>query len=179
MGFFSTYVRVLLLCGGASALTTPRKVGRVMKEAANLAAAAALVTAPMTAALPASAARSGGRAGGRSFRSAPMRSTPRAAPRTSVRTYAAPVAVPVPVPGYGGGFYGGGFGGFGVSPGAYLGLSLIDAIVDEQRRAAYLRQQIETQRQLGRDAGDIESLRAQLDAQEKRIAELQAKTNDK
>jgi len=148
---------------------------RVAKDVASLAVASALVLAPLTPS-PALAARSGGRAGG-SFRSAPSRSY--SAPRTRVRTFAAPVPVPVPVAPFGGYGYGGyGYGGgFGISPGAYLGLSLLDAIVDEQRRAAYLRQQLETQQQLGKDAGQIESLKAQLDAQDKRIAELQAQAD--
>ena len=87
--------------------------------------------------------------------------------------YAAPVAVPVPmgISPFGMGY---GYGYGGISPGAMVGLTVLDAIADEQRRSAYLRQQIETQRQLGRDSADIDALRAQLDAQEKRIAELQA-----
>jgi len=87
------------------------------------------------------------------------------------------VPVPVPVAPFGG--YGYGYGGYGmgISPGAYLGLSLLDAIADEQRRAAYMRQQIETQKQLGKDAGEIEALKAQLAAQEQRLADLQAQAN--
>ena len=37
-----------------------------------------------------------------------------------------------------------------------------------------MRQQLETQRQLGQDQGQIDQLKAMLDAQDKRIAELQA-----
>ena len=89
----------------------------------------------------------------------------------------APVAVPMGGMGYG---YGGmGYGGMGmgyggISPGAVLGLSLIDSIAQEQRRSAYMRQQIETQRELGRDSADIDALTKMLAAQDARIAELQA-----
>mmetsp|Transcript_8735 Transcript_8735/g.22295 ORF Transcript_8735/g.22295 Transcript_8735/m.22295 type:complete len:186 (+) Transcript_8735:26-583(+) len=146
------------------------------KVASNAAVSAALAGAVLMAPTSALAARSGGRAGGSSFRSRPAPS--RVAPRTTVRTYAAPVAVPVPVSPFGYGGYGySPFGG--VSTGTYLGLSLLDAIVDEQRRAAYLRQQLETREQLGKDSAEIAGLKAQLDAQEKRIAELQAQAQSK
>ena len=52
--------------------------------------------------------------------------------------------------------------------------AVLDAIADEQRRQAYLRSQLETQRQLGKDQASIDQLTAMIDAQDKRIAELQA-----
>mmetsp|Transcript_13633 Transcript_13633/g.48406 ORF Transcript_13633/g.48406 Transcript_13633/m.48406 type:complete len:190 (-) Transcript_13633:113-682(-) len=121
----------------------------------------------------AEAARSGGRAGGGGFRSAPSsRAMPsRSAPQPAPRAYAVPVPVPVPV--YGGGYgYGGGM--FGISPGTAISLSIVDSILSEQRRSAYLRQQIDTQRQLGRSSAEIDQLQAQLIAQESRINMMQA-----
>ena len=67
-----------------------------------------------------------------------------------------------------------GYGYGGISPGAVVGLTVLDAIADEQRRQAYLRSQLETQRQLGKDQASIDQLTAMIDAQDKRIAELQA-----
>jgi hypothetical protein len=46
-----------------------------------------------------------------------------------------------------------------LSPGALVGLTAIeiaDAFVREQRRAEFMRQQLETQRQLGKDQAQIE-----------------------
>ena len=153
----------------------------VGKQLLSGAVAASLLFAPQDA----NAARSGGRAGGGSrMRSAPSRSyssAPRAVPRGGTRMYAAPMAVPVPVPvspfgmGYGYGDYG--YGGPNV--GAIVGLSIIDSIAQEQRRSAYIRQQLETQRELGRDQADIDQLTKMLAAQDARIAELQKQVEQK
>jgi hypothetical protein len=83
------------------------------------------------------------------------------------------MVMPMPMGGMGMGMGGYGYGG-GISPGAIVGLSILDSIGDEQRRQAYMRNQLETQRQLGKDQGSIDQLSAMIDAQDKRIAELQA-----
>ena len=62
-----------------------------------------------------------------------------------------------------------GYGYGGISPGAVVGLTVLDAIAGEQRRQAYLRSQLETQRQLGKDQASIDQLTAMIDAQDKRI----------
>jgi len=177
-------MRAFVLCLPlVMALSPPAKKSvAIRKVVGNVAASVALATALVTP-MSAEAARSGGRAGGSSFRSAPSRSmpsrsAPRVAPRTSVRTYAVPVPVPAsPFGGFGGGYGYSPFGGYG-NTGAYLGISLIDSIIQEQRRAAIMRQQLETQQQLGKDQGEIATLKAQLDAQDKRIAELQEKAKE-
>mmetsp|Transcript_14385 Transcript_14385/g.45354 ORF Transcript_14385/g.45354 Transcript_14385/m.45354 type:complete len:185 (+) Transcript_14385:43-597(+) len=150
---------------------TEMKKKAIAKSVSQAALSAALAGTLLLSPVDAFAARSGGRAGGSSFRSRPAPT--RSYSRTTVRSYAAPVPVPVPVSPFGYGGFGYGYGG-GINTGTYLGLSLLDAIVEEQRRAAIMRQQLETQQQLGRDAGEIAALKAQLDAQDKRIAELQA-----
>merc|ERR1719301_438183 len=106
--------------------------------------------------------RGGGMRGGgysRSYSAAPRM-------RTQTRMYALPMMSPFGM--------GMGYGYGGISPGAVVGLTVLDAIADEQRRQAYLRSQLETQRQLGKDQASIDQLTAMIDAQDKRIAELQA-----
>jgi uncharacterized membrane protein len=153
----------------------------VGKQLLSGAVAASLLFAPQDA----NAARSGGRAGGGSrMRSAPSRSyssAPRAVPRGGTRMYAAPMAVPVPVPvsPFGMGYGYGGYGYGGPNVGAIVGLSIIDSIAQEQRRSAYIRQQLETQRELGRDQADIDQLTKMLAAQDARIAELQKQVEQK
>jgi len=129
----------------------------------------------------ADAARTGGRAGGRSFRPAAAR-VRYSAPQSATRAYRArgamPVPVPVPVyPAPGLGLYGY-YGYGGISPGAAVGLSLAELIAEEQRRSVIMRQQLDTQRQLGQDTAQIQALQTQLAAQEARIAELQAQVQE-
>ena len=126
----------------------------------------------------AEAAKSGGRMGGGSFRSkgaAPRGGGGRAAPRAptaptvisrpSVTVIQSAPSMPY---GYGGGMFGGGFGGgygFGLTPGQFLGLSAIElaeSIARENRRQAYLKQQLEVQQQLGKDQAQIDALSKQL-----------------
>jgi len=148
--------------------------------------------APLTG-LPtdADAARSGGRVGGGSFR-------PKAAPsgggRTPVRARAAPAptvinrpsvtviqsAPSMPFGGYGGGYgrgmfgggmFGGGGYGYGISTSQFIGLSALElasSIQRENRRQAYLQQQLQVQQQLGKD-------QAQIDMLSKQLAETNAK----
>lgn len=58
---------------------------------------------------------------------------------------------------------------------ALVGLSLLDSIVEEQRRAAIMRQQMEQAKELGKNSGEIAALKAQLEAQEKKISDMEAK----
>jgi hypothetical protein len=121
------------------------------------------------------AGRSGGRVGGRAPMRAPARA-PARAPQTSYRqtTIIQPAIV-------GGGYgYGGGFGyspfGYGYGGGnlgLYAGLSLGEALLREQQRSVYMQQQLETQRQLGKDAAAIDALQREVAAGNARIAELQ------
>jgi len=166
------------LVAPASALApAPKKPSlKIQAKAAVKSAAAAALGASLLLPTPAYAGRSGGRAGGGGMRrSAPMRSRPSGGgmPRGGTRMYAAPMVMPMPMGGMGMGMGGYGYGG-GISPGAIVGLSILDSIGDEQRRQAYMRNQLETQRQLGKDQGSIDQLSAMIDAQDKRIAELQA-----
>ena len=60
---------------------------------------------------------------------------------------------------------GGGGYGFGLTPGQFLGLSAIELaqpIERENRRRAYLEQQMQIQRQLGKDQAEIDALQKQL-----------------
>jgi len=115
----------------------------------------------------AEAARVGGRVGGRAPVSRSM--APRAPARRTTNIYVAPTPV------YGGYGYGG-FGyspfGGGISPGAYLGLSLVETLVREQQRQAYLQQQLRTQQQLGADQAMIQQLQADLAAQNAKVEGL-------
>ena len=166
---------LLLSVIGCQALAPPKRSSPKAPPSADVVAktvgkqllSAGLASALLFAPSDANAARSGGRAGGGSrMRSAPSRSYSRSAPRPQTRVYAAPVAVPVSP-------FGMGYGYGGISPGAVLGLSLIDSIAQEQRRSAYIRQQLETQRELGKDSAQIDQLTQMLQAQDARIAELQ------
>ena len=117
-----------------------------------------------------------------------------APPKTATSATAAPAA-PAPTTvnvintapaygGYGGGIgYGGGFGGYGMfgpplSPGAWMaltGLELAESFAREQRRQEFYRQQLETQRQLGKDQAAIDQLNKQIAEQDKMLKEMQAK----
>ena len=59
---------------------------------------------------------------------------------------------------------GGGYG-FGLTPGQFIGLSAIElaeSIARENRRRAYLEQQMKVQRELGKDQAEIDALQKQL-----------------
>jgi hypothetical protein len=59
---------------------------------------------------------------------------------------------------------GGGYG-FGLTPGQFIGLSAIElaeSIARENRRRAYLEQQMQIQRELGKDQAEIDALQKQL-----------------
>jgi uncharacterized membrane protein len=171
-----------LLAAPAAALAPAPKAKPTLKVQAKAAAkqaAAAALGAALLIPTPALAARSGGRAGGGGMRGGGMRGggysrSYSAAPRmrTQTRMYASPMVMPMPMMSPFG--MGMGYGYGGISPGAVVGLTVLDAIADEQRRQAYLRSQLETQRQLGKDQASIDQLTAMIDAQDKRIAELQA-----
>ena len=182
------FITCALLLGAAGALAPAPKARAVsleikVKTAAKQAGAAALAASVLFSGAPdALAARSGGRAGGRGgggFRSAPRGGgASRSYSRGGGGGYArgGPVmAMPIGVPMYGGGFGMSPFGmGYGMSPGTMVGLSIIDSIANEQRRSSYIRQQLETQRELGKDSADIDSLTRMLTEQDAKIAELQA-----
>lgn len=142
--------------------------------------------------VPAEAARSGGRIGGSAGFSRPApRAPPRAATgamggggigggaRTNVFVNPAP---PVVVSPFGGGMMGGmGYGGYGygygggMSTGTYLGLSLIETLIREQQRQAYLKQQLQIQQQLGNDQAKIQQLQTELQAQNAKVDGIKAK----
>ena len=173
-----------LLAAPATALAPAPKAKPTLKVQAKAAAkqaAAAALGAALLIPTPALAARSGGRAGGGGMRGGGMRgggysrSYSRGGggySRGATRMYASPMVMPMPMMSPFG--MGMGYGYGGISPGAVVGLTVLDAIADEQRRQAYLRSQLETQRQLGKDQASIDQLTAMIDAQDKRIAELQA-----
>ncbi|KAH8087555.1 hypothetical protein JL720_6864 [Aureococcus anophagefferens] len=72
---------------------------------------------------------------------------------------------------FGMGYGYGGYGYGGPNVGAIVGLSIIDSIAQEQRRSAYIRQQLETQRGSARPGGHRPAAKM-LAAQDARIAEL-------
>merc|ERR1719478_1185028 len=110
--------------------------------------------------------------GGGSFR--PKASSPRAAPRAAAPAASRPSVTIInsaPAMPFGGGYgYGrpglfGFGGGFGLTPGQFLGLSAIElaeSIARENRRRAYLEQQMQIQRELGKDQAEIDALQKQL-----------------
>jgi len=159
----------------APALVSPRAASPTMLASDDRAKLVGLALAGLLAFGPiddASAARSGSRVGGRApvSRSAPSRSAP-APQHTNV--YIAPA--PVYGGGYGYGYGGGGgFFGGGISTGAYLGLSLVDTLIREQQRQAYLQQQLRTQQELGKDQAMIAQLQAELAAQNAKVEGLRA-----
>jgi hypothetical protein len=70
----------------------------------------------------------------------------------------------------------------GISSGAWLGLTaleLAEAVAREQRRAALLNQQLETQRQLGKDQAEIEALQRQIKEQNDKLNAMQTTLNQK
>ena len=70
----------------------------------------------------------------------------------------------------------------GLSSGAWLGLTaleLAEAVAREQRRAALLNQQLETQRQLGKDQAEIEALQRQIKEQNDKLNAMQSTLTQK
>jgi len=57
----------------------------------------------------------------------------------------------------------------GISTGTYLGISLVETLIREQQRQAYLQQQLRTQQELGRDQAAIAQLQAELAAQNSKV----------
>mmetsp|Transcript_900 Transcript_900/g.2544 ORF Transcript_900/g.2544 Transcript_900/m.2544 type:complete len:149 (-) Transcript_900:255-701(-) len=108
--------------------------------------------------------RSGGRAGGSFSRSKqPRRSATKTKEKEPETKTKQPDVVVVQQGGMG--------GGMGT---ALVGMSLLDSIMHEQRRAEMMRRQLETERQLGKNDADIENLKAQLAAQEAKVSGMQA-----
>merc|ERR1711920_991552 len=127
------------------------------KNLAGVVLAALVAFAPLN-----SDARVGGRVGGRA---------PAVAPRQTTNIYVAPT----PMQGYGYSGYGYGYSPFGgISTGAYLGLSIVETLIREQQRQAYLQQQLRTQQELGRDQAMIQQLQADLAAQNAEVDSLKA-----
>jgi len=129
-----------------------------------------LVMAPIS---EANAARAGGRVGGRApsvSRSAPSRSP------STTNVYTAPPARTTNVYVGGGGYGGYGYGGYGygggISTGTYLGISLVETLIREQQRQAFLQQQLRTQQELGRDSAMIQQLQSQLAEQNAKVEGL-------
>mmetsp|Transcript_18115 Transcript_18115/g.38254 ORF Transcript_18115/g.38254 Transcript_18115/m.38254 type:complete len:229 (-) Transcript_18115:108-794(-) len=154
-----------------------------------------LVTGPLAFPGDAEAARSGGRisSGGikasRSVRVAP-RSAPAPAPAPAASPsvtviQSPPTTIIQTVPSYGYGGFGGGYSyapSYGLSTGAWLGLTaleLAEAVAREQRRAAFLNQQLETQRQLGKDQAEIEALQRQIKEQNDKLNAMQTTLSQK
>jgi hypothetical protein len=135
------------------------------------------------------AARSGGRVGGRApMRSAPRPSAPRtqnynSGPRTNINVITPGVGVYPRYGGYGYGGYGGYGGGFGYGPfgfstgsvGLDVGIGVTEMLIREQQRQAFLQNQIQVQRELGRDAATIDQLQREVEAGNARLAELEQK----
>jgi hypothetical protein len=58
-------------------------------------------------------------------------------------------------------------------------IELADSIAREQRRTALLNQQLETQRQLGKDQAEIEALQRQIKEQNDKLSVMQSTLNQK
>ena len=58
-------------------------------------------------------------------------------------------------------------------------LELMQAVAREQRHAAFLNQQLEAQRQLGKNQAEIESLQRQLKEQNEKLGAMQATLDQK
>jgi hypothetical protein len=122
-----------------------------------------------------------------------MRSAPRSAPRVQNYNSAPRTNINVITPGvgyggyrggYGGYGYGGyGYGGFGYGPfglstgsvGLDVGIGVTEMLIREQQRQAFLQNQIQVQRELGRDAATIDQLQREVEAGNARLAELEQK----
>jgi hypothetical protein len=70
----------------------------------------------------------------------------------------------------------------GISTGAWLGLTaleLMQAVEREKRHAAFLKQQLDTQRQLGKNEAEIEALQRQIKEQNDKLNAMQATMEQK
>ncbi len=70
----------------------------------------------------------------------------------------------------------------GISTGAWLGLTaleLMQAVEREKRHAAFLKQQLDTQRQLGKNEAEIEALQRQIKEQNDKLNAMQATMEEK
>merc|ERR1712216_214383 len=102
------------------------------------------------------------------------------APRTTNNIYIQPSVVPrYGGYGYGGYGYGGiGYGPFGFSTGSVgldVGIGVAELLIREQQRQAFLQNQIQVQRELGRDAATISELQREVEIGNSRLAELEQK----
>jgi len=151
-----------------------------------------LVTSPLAFPQDADAARSGGRISSGGIKASRnvrvmsgARSAPAAAPaRPSVTVIQSPPTTIIQtVPSYPSYGYGYGYApSYGMSSGAWMALTaleLAEEVAREQRRAALLRQQLETQRQLGKDQAEIEALQRQVKEQNEKLASMQATLSQK
>jgi len=138
------------------------------------------------------AVRSGGRIGGRSpsMSRSRMSSSPRMrAPSSSVNIHVSPPAIISPYGGYGGYYrpapsigFGFGYPGYGYGYSPYyspLGLAgdaigIAAALARELERQAFISQQLQQAREIGRDQAQIRELQAALDAQNAKIEQLKA-----
>merc|ERR1719316_1117821 len=99
-----------------------------------------------------------------------MSAAPRAAPavtQTNVYVDSAPTVVRS---------YGDG-GGFGIGNGAYVGLSLVESYFRAQRERRMIEQQLATQRELGKDAAQIQALEQRLAQQDAQLQQLNGKVS--
>ncbi len=70
----------------------------------------------------------------------------------------------------------------GISTGAWIGLTaleLMQAVEREKRHAAFLNQQLETQRQLGKNEAEIEALQRQIREQNEKLSAMQSTLDQK
>ena len=70
----------------------------------------------------------------------------------------------------------------GISTGAWLGLTaleLMQAVEREKRHAAFLKQQLDTQRQLGKNEAEIEALQRQIKEQNDKLSAMQTTMEQK
>lgn len=110
--------------------------------------------------------KSGARAGGGGFKRRNTETKQKATKEAEAPTQQAPQQVHI---------HQGGMG-MGTTT-AWMGLSLMDSIVQEQRRAEMMRNQLEQQKEIGKNQGEIAALKAQLEAQEKKVADMKAEAD--
>merc|ERR1712118_371147 len=75
-----------------------------------------------------------------------------------------------------GGYRGPSFGPFGFSTGSFAldaGIGVAELLVREQQRQAFLQNQIQVQRELGKDAATIDQLQRGVEAGNARLKELE------
>merc|ERR1719353_1211253 len=107
-----------------------------------------------------------------------MRSAPRSAPRVQNYNSAPRTNINVITPGGGYGCGGFGYGPFGLSTGSVgldVGIGVAEMLIREQQRQAFLQNQIQVQRELGRDAATISELQREVEIGNSRLAELEQK----